>query len=217
MRSRTRVQGTAVVASTADAPATSTQILDVAERLAQTRGFNGFSYADVAQELGITKASLHYHFATKGELGRALIARYSRAFAATLSEIDASGDGAHAQLARYVQLYGDVLQNGRICLCGMFAAEYTTLPADMQRAFRAFFDANEVWLSRVLDAGRRAKSLTFQGTPSNAARVLIAALEGALLLARPYGDAARFAAAAEHLLRELAPAPGRRRRARRSR
>ena len=56
---------------------TATRILDVAERLAQTRGFNGFSYADIAAEVGITKAALHYHFATKAGLGQALIGRYA--------------------------------------------------------------------------------------------------------------------------------------------
>ena len=56
---------------------TASRILDVAERLVQLSGFNGFSYADVAAELRITKASLHYHFAGKAELGEALIARYA--------------------------------------------------------------------------------------------------------------------------------------------
>ena len=55
--------------------ATRSRILDVAEQLVQTRGFNGFSYADISAELGITKASLHYHFATKAEHGRTLVAR----------------------------------------------------------------------------------------------------------------------------------------------
>ena len=59
---------------------TATRILDVAERLAQMRGFNGFSYADIAAELRITKASLHYHFATKADLGEALIGRYAARF-----------------------------------------------------------------------------------------------------------------------------------------
>ena len=58
-----------------DKPDTAARILDVAERLVQTRGFNGFSYADVASELDVTKASLHYHFPGKAELGQALIAR----------------------------------------------------------------------------------------------------------------------------------------------
>ncbi len=56
---------------------TSTRILDAAERLVQERGFNGFSYADIADELGVSKAALHYHFAGKAELGETLILRYS--------------------------------------------------------------------------------------------------------------------------------------------
>ena len=68
---------------------TASRILDVAERLVQTRGFNGFSYADIATELAVTKASLHYHFPTKVALGRAVIARYHEVFARLLREIDA--------------------------------------------------------------------------------------------------------------------------------
>ena len=59
---------------------TASRILDSAESLVQIRGFNGFSYADVAGELSLTTASLHYHFPGKAELGRALIARYAQRF-----------------------------------------------------------------------------------------------------------------------------------------
>jgi TetR/AcrR family transcriptional repressor of nem operon len=179
---------------------TSTQILDVAERLAQTRGFNGFSYADIAAELGITKPSLHYHFATKAELGRSLIERYTASFGAVLTQIEASGLDAGAQLRRYVQVYGDVLGYDRLCLCGMLAAEVTTLPDPMQRAIRTFFEENEAWLIRVLEAGRRARTLSFEGDAREVAGVLTAGLEGAMLLARSYGDRKRFATAAARLL-----------------
>ena len=191
---------------TAAASETAGQILDVAERLAQTRGFNGFSYADIAGELGVTKASLHYHFPGKADLGRALIERYTIGFAAALERIEHSGSPAHAQLQRYVAIYGDVLKAGRICLCGMLAAEYTTLPAPMQEAIRAFFDANERWLSRLLEAGRKDGSVRFDGTAADAARAITSALEGAMLLARPYGGPSRFESAAERVLREYAAA-----------
>src|SRR5215216_3333720 len=100
---------------------TASRILDVAERLAQTRGFNGFSYADIATELAVTKASLHYHFSTKGVLGRALIARYHDVFVGLLGEIDAETTRAAEKLARYVALYRAVLADDRMCLCGMIA------------------------------------------------------------------------------------------------
>ena len=89
---------------------TAERILDVAERLVQTQGFNGFSYADISDELGVTKASLHYHFATKADLGSALITRYGSAFRRALDEIDASGADAREKLRRYAGLYADVLR-----------------------------------------------------------------------------------------------------------
>src|ERR687896_1612374 len=103
---------------------TASRILDVAERLVQSRGFNGFSYADVAAELGITKASLHYHFAGKGELGHALVQRYADRFAASLEEIETRGGDAPAKLDAYARIYADALRQKRMCLCGMLAADY---------------------------------------------------------------------------------------------
>jgi TetR/AcrR family transcriptional repressor of nem operon len=129
-------------------------MLDVAERLAQTRGFNGFSYADIAAEVGVTKASLHYHFSSKAALGRALITRYTERFAAALEAIAATAEPAPAKLGQYVELYEGVLVRDRMCLCGMFAAEFATLPAPMQAEVRRFFDGNEDWLAAILDEGR---------------------------------------------------------------
>ena len=192
------------IVSSRRTPTTADQILDVAERLAQTRGFNGFSYADVASELGITKPALHYHFATKADLGCALIERYTATFADALAGIEASGLQPGAQLERYVRVYADVLSHQRMCLCGMLAAEYSTLPEPMKRAIQKFFDDNEAWLSRILDQGKRAGVLSLAGKPLDAARVLTAGLEGAMLVARSYEDATRrFAASAAHLLRQI--------------
>ncbi len=175
-------------------------ILDVAERLAQTRGYNGFSYADIAAELGVTKASLHYHFPSKAELGRALIARYHAAFAAALEAIDETTADASKKLRKYIGLYEEVIRQNRLCLCGMLAAEFTTLPAPMQEELKRFFDLNEAWLTAVLDEGRRSACLVFAQAPRERARLLLGALEGAMLVARSYGDPQRFQAAARQLL-----------------
>src|SRR5437588_2103975 len=102
---------------------TAGRILDVAERLVQSRGFNGFSYADVAAEVGVTKASLHYHFPGKAELGEALITRYASHFAEALRQIDADCPAVPSKLAAYAALYAGVLKEQRMCLCGMMAAD----------------------------------------------------------------------------------------------
>ena len=185
-------------------PGTADRILDAAEALVQTRGFNGFSYAHVAAELGITKAALHYHFRGKAELGTALIVRYAARFADALAAIDAATRDAPGKLDAYVSLYADVLREHRMCLCGILAAEYQTLPAAMCEAIRGFFDANEAWLAGVLAEGRAARSLSFSGASADAARTLLFGLEGAMLVVRPYDEPARFGAAARRLLAALA-------------
>jgi TetR/AcrR family transcriptional repressor of nem operon len=186
---------------------TSTRILDVAERLVQTRGFNAFSYANIAAALHVTKASLHYHFPTKGKLGERLIERYRAGFLASLDAIDATGAGAGQKLRAYVGLYTDVLARNRMCLCGMLAADYETLPKPMRTELCRFFDANEAWLTRVLEAGCGRDELAFAGSPTDAARVLIAALEGAMMLARSQRDPARLQTAADHMLGALGVKP----------
>jgi TetR/AcrR family transcriptional repressor of nem operon len=167
------------------------RILDVAERLVQSRGFKGFSYADVAAELGIT------------ELGEALIVRYGARFMDALEELDGRVSDPRAKLEGYAGLYAGVLRGKRMCLCGILAAEYETLPPPMRAAVVRFFDENEVWLARVLAQGRSDATLSFDGSPSEAAQAIISGLEGAMLVARPYDDLARFQSAAARLLSGL--------------
>jgi TetR/AcrR family transcriptional repressor of nem operon len=182
---------------------TSGRILDIAERLLQTHGYNAFSYADIAQSLHITKASLHYHFPTKADLGRRLIERYEQSFLQALAEIDKSNDSANEKLRRYVGLYVEVLRNDRMCLCGMLAAEYATLPKPMKTGLKHFFDENERWLVVVLKEGQAAKKLRFAGSARSVAQLLVGALEGAMMLARSYDDITRFESTANRLLAGL--------------
>ena len=174
----------------------------------QQRGFNGFSYADVAAKLHITKASLHYHFAGKAELGEALIVRYAARFLEALAAIDAGNGDAPAKLDAYAGIYAEVLRQQRMCLCGMLAADYETLPKPMREAVVRFFDDNEAWLERVLEQGRGEGRLRFAGPAADAAQLIVSTLEGAMLVARPYGDPERFRAAAARLLGSLTGTAG---------
>jgi TetR/AcrR family transcriptional regulator, transcriptional repressor for nem operon len=182
---------------------TASEILDVAERLVQSRGFNAFSYADVASELGITKPALHYHFASKAELGEALIDRYTTRFSEALDRIDRELADGRSKLEAYVDLYRHVLAEERMCLCGMLAADYPTLPAAMRDGVVRFFDDNDTWLAGVLEQGRQDGTLRFTGPSREAAQMIIGALEGAMLVARPYGDVTRFQTATARLIADL--------------
>ena len=90
-----------------------------------------------------------------------------------------------------------------MCLCGMLAAEYETLPDPLRLGVVEFFDDNERWLAGVLDEGRSEGTLAFEGSPNETARMIISRLEGAMLLARSYRDVRRFQSAADALLAGL--------------
>jgi TetR/AcrR family transcriptional regulator, transcriptional repressor for nem operon len=200
---KTSDAATDVASNAVDNRGTADLALDLAEERVQLYGFNGFSYAHVAADLGISRAALHYHFASKAILGQALIDRYAERFTAALTEIDARTDDSLAKLRAYAKLYGDVLAERRMCLCGMLAAEYRTLPEAMQQAVLRFFELNEEWLGAVLAEGNAEGSLQAPGPVPDTARMIMGALEGAVLVARPYQDMDRFTAAADQLLAGL--------------
>jgi TetR/AcrR family transcriptional repressor of nem operon len=182
---------------------TAERTLDIAERLVQVRGFNAFSYADIATELGITKATLHYHFPGKAELGDALIARYRARFADALRGIDRELVGTRAKLDAYVGLYSAVLQGDRMCLCGILAAEYETLPTSMREAIIEFFEDNEAWLTTVVTLGQADGSISPTADPAHLSQMILDGLEGAMLVARAHGGLARFQSSGRQLLDTL--------------
>lgn len=185
-------------------PATTARIMDAAQRMVQTRGFNAFSYADISAQVGIKKASIHYHFPSKKDLGRELVARYREVFRRKLDEIERETDDSHRKLRDYAQLYLDALRDDdRMCLCGMLASDIATLPEEVRREVMNFFADNEAWLAKTLDEGRRAGGLSFKGSAKSEAQFFLAGLQGAMLVARAYGDGGRLLATAHKLLANL--------------
>ncbi|MFO0957897.1 MAG: TetR/AcrR family transcriptional regulator [Isosphaeraceae bacterium] len=188
------------------APTTQDLVLDVAQELIQTRGYNAFSFRDVSDRVGIKTASIHYHFPTKTDLGRALIARQRRDVAAAFEGIDREETDPGRKLSRYASIFRDTLEVGnRMCLCGMLSADVTTLEPSIVGDLREAFGDHEAWLQKVLDGGRAAGLLEFPGSPGDEARLILSALEGAMLLARTFGEPRRFDAAADILIARLAP------------
>ncbi|SRR5579883_1324215 len=175
-------------------------ILDVSQYLLQTRGYNGFSYADIAKAVGIRKASIHYYFPNKSDLGEALVKRYRESFRQLRARIDRETDDALSKLKRFVEPYLEGLLDGRVCLCGMLAEEFTTLPKQICVEIKSFLDENEAWLTKVLMAGREAGIISYQGPVEVEAQLLLIGLHGAQSSARFYGDTKRFELMAHRLL-----------------
>jgi len=113
-------------------------------------------------------------------------------------------DDASARLRDYAALYAGVLEDdARLCLCGMLASDFPTLPRLMREEVQGFFADNERWLARILTEGLQRGQLRFTGRADAAAKLLMDALEGAMLVARCHGGVARFRASAQQLLAML--------------
>ena len=185
-----------------------TLILDAAQSLVQTQGYNAFSYADIAARVGIRKASIHYHYPSKSDLGKELIVRYRTRFRQDLTLIKQESCNAFHKLERYVGLYSTVLQNEhQMCLCGMFAAEMETLPQAMKEEVQGFFAEHVAWLTAVLEERLRTKTVNYNGSAEAEAQSLLAGLEGAMLVGRSYASASWFEAAAQQMLVRLQASP----------
>ena len=186
--------------------ASAEQILDAALQMVQTRGYHGFSYADISEQVGLRKASIHYYYPGKADLGKALVVRYRETIGRKRSLIGQLADDPDQKLAWYAQVYRDMLRDGgRMCLCGVLAAELPGLPDGMYQEVRDFFGENEAWLAEVLAEGRTAGVFRFDGMAEVQAQSFLAALQGAMLLARSHHDPARYCAVVHQLLAELGP------------
>ncbi len=163
---------------------TATQILDVAQEMVRNRGYSAFSYADISKQVGIRKASIHYHFSTKDELVKELVKRYREDMMRACDRISQSSLDLDQQVIQFANLYRNGLESQQICLCAMLAADYAVLPQSVQNEIQTFFQVAEDWLSNLLQQGSDARLWTCHPSADQEAKGLIAMLQGAQLLAR---------------------------------
>lgn len=183
---------------------TADRILDAAEELIMTRGYNGFSYHDIAPQLGIKTASIHYHFPKKEVLGVKVVQRYAERHADGLAALDASHLSARAKLDRYFVSFHGIVEHGpRVCLCAAIAAELETVGEALRSEIGAFFAFHEAWLARNLEDARRGGEIRFAGTAEDRATLIFSALEGALIVSRGRRDLQTFRRVIASLRTEL--------------
>ena len=169
---------------------TAGQILDLAETLIQTRGYSAFSYQDIADSLGIRKASIHYHFPSKADLGVAVVDRYIAYFGDGLTAIaDDQSQSSMTMLDFYVQPYLQFASTpDRVCLSAALAGEMMAMPPKVRERVDHFFRTHQVWLSEILKRGEARGEFKLPAPASKVARYVFAALQGALLVKRTTND-----------------------------
>lgn len=161
------------------------RIVDAAEGLIQTLGYNGFSYEDVAKIVGIRKPSIHHHFPSKMELGAVVAQRYTHRFRESLLRIEGTVSKAPARLRAYADLFEATYEKSRrLCICGMLGAEADSLPEDIMGQVKRFFSVNVEWLSMVFTEGLAEGSLRSERGAAELAEAFLCTLEGALMVGR---------------------------------
>lgn len=154
-------------------------LLSYAEHLIRTRGYTGFSYADLAMEIGIKKASIHYHFSVKEKLGEEIIERYMARFIVNLEQIEGAGMSPAEQLKTFATIFQASISRGLLPLCGALAAEFPILPESLQLLITSFFHKQLAWIEEKL---RQLFEVCGQKPQSDLklyAHLLLSTLEGA--------------------------------------
>ncbi len=168
-------------------------ILDSAERLARSRGYDAFSYADLSAEVGIRKASIHHHFPTKADLALALIERYRETHVVKLAGVARKTTTAAERIREFVGAYREALQGGHsLCLCVAFAAGPESLSEQVLESMNQFHKDNTSWLLQTYEDAMTDGSIKGVVDPSAEAAATIALVEGAQLIARAAQDASHF-------------------------
>jgi TetR/AcrR family transcriptional repressor of nem operon len=164
------------------------EILEVAAELLQTRSYSSFSYADLSERLGISKASIHHHFATKQELTRALVERYRESRRRFLAELDHRFSDPWERLEAFLQGGCNLADSGsRICPVGCLRVEHNILGESIRDKLHKFYQLGHWWLARLLEEGRALRLMAFPGTSDAQAMLIHSALQGSLQNARAEG------------------------------
>lgn len=163
-------------------------ILNLAEALLQDKGFNGFSYAHIASELGVKNAAIHYHFPTKEYLSIAVIQRYRERFKLWINNARIKDLAFEQKLDWFFSIYTDMrADQGKVCLVGSLEAEFNSIPAGLQTEVGALHKELLKWLETTLSEGREAGVFQFTGEPANKAALILSSIQGALQMARALG------------------------------
>ena len=176
--------------------ATYDRLLDAAQEMVQKNGFNAFSYGHLSRTIGITTASIHYHFPSKENLGLNMVRRYRERFSEILISIESESLAPVERIEKYGEQFLSTFNpDGKICFCGMLASDYQTLPESIRHEVRGFFEDNQAWLTRILEQGKADGAFRFTSEAGDLASTFLSSLEGSMLVARVFSDEGRIRAA----------------------
>lgn len=184
---------------------TAAQIVASARSLLATRGYNGFSYADIAEAVGISKPSIHHHFPSKAELVRRVVVGYREEAQAGMTALNEQVADPVARLQAWTHYLQTCLRDGTLpfCICAMLATEMPIIPDEVGAVVRGHFDDLSGWLAALFTEGAHAGRFTLHADAPAEALGFMATIHGAMISARAYQDPALFATISDALVARL--------------
>ncbi|PJX22228.1 TetR family transcriptional regulator [Advenella sp. S44] len=157
-------------------------LLRIAAGLMRTKGYAAFSYADLVDDVGIKKASIHHHFPTKEDLGVAVVEEYISNIRGELANIEAKTEVTIERLEAFFALFRASAEVEMLPLCGALAAEMSALPEGLRRLTHVFFDMQIDWLSSVLQRGIEQGEIPAGDGARKKAFAILSLLEGSCFI-----------------------------------
>lgn len=183
---------------------TRARILDIGERLLLERGYAGFSYQDIADAVGIRKASIHHHFPAKEDLGRAIIERTRLRLSDGRGPVAENAEQARKQFERFLRFFERLSEDGsRLCIGGRLSADFAVLPDPVRDPFRAFLNEHGAWLEELCRVGQKVGAFKTDLPAREQALMLRSAIQGAVQLARANGDAEMYRTVAKVMRQQI--------------
>lgn len=177
-------------------------IIQLADQLIRDKGYNAFSFYDIAKTLGIKNASIHYYFPSKTQLGIAVIKEQSRRFNVLKQAV--ADKHPKEQLRAFAHSYAATRQEERICIVGSLASDLHTLDPEIGQCLALFAQEVIDWLETVLEQGKMLGYFTFTVAARTKAVLIITNLLGGLQLTR-LTQQEDFYTIAETIIQELSP------------
>lgn len=170
------------------------EIIQRTNELLASGGYNGFSYADIAELVDVRKASIHHHFPAKVDLVKATVAQHRQAMRQGLQSLQESIPDPYARLVAYSRYWADCIQesNPPICICALLAAELPTIPAEVAEEVTGHFNDLQAWLAQTMTEGATKGVMRLTEAPAGEAAMFMASIHGAMLSARATGNALLF-------------------------
>lgn len=181
------------------------KIIALATTLIETKGYNGFSYQDIADSLNIKKASIHYHFPAKEDLGLAVFQAFESEIHKYIGKFDFEKLSATEKMAGYFQYHSDMTMDncGQISCIGAVTSEWNVLPEKL----RAWVDGFNKWhvefIVSILKEGVEKGEFKSLGSLEEQAMCVIATTKGALLMAREGHSLEMYQSITNQVMRSL--------------